>query len=107
MTQVLGEVASPGIYKFVPGKRVNDYIAGAGNYTIDAEKKEVWITFPNGTSKQYNRWLSNPKVKDGSVITVGLKKEEEPFNVTEFTKEVASIAADLTTLVVFISIINN
>ena len=74
MTQVLGEVASPGIYKFIPGKRINDYITMAGSYTTNAEKKEIWITYPSGKSKQYNRWLSNPKVKDGSVVTVGLKK---------------------------------
>ena len=32
---------------------------------------------------------------DGSVITVGQAEEREPFNVTEFAKEIASILADL------------
>jgi hypothetical protein len=44
---------------------------------------------------------------DGSIITVGRAKDEEPFDTTDFTKELASIAADLTTLVVFITLINN
>ena len=107
MTQILGEVVSPGIYKYIPGKRVSDYIAMAGSYTVDAEKKEIWVTYPDGRSKHYNRWISNPKVLDGSIITVGRAKEEEPFDTTEFTKELASIAADLTQVIVFIGIINS
>ncbi|MCS5639515.1 MAG: SLBB domain-containing protein, partial [Candidatus Marinimicrobia bacterium] len=87
MTQILGEVVSPGIYKFISEQRVHDYIAMAGGYTVDAEKKEIWITYPDGRSKHYNRWLSNPKVLDGSIINVGRAKEEEPFDRTEFAKE--------------------
>ena len=61
---------------------------------MDAEKKDVWITYPSGKSKHYSRWLSNPKVLDGSVITIGTKEETEPINKTEFAKEVSSIIAD-------------
>ena len=86
MTQVVGEVAAPGVYKFVPGQRIDDYIAMAGGFSMNAEKKDVWITGPDGQSKHWKRWLSNPKVKDGSVITVGRAKEEEPFDKTEFAK---------------------
>ena len=105
MTQVLGEVVSPGIYKFLSGQRVNDYISMAGGFTVDAEKKEIWVTYPDGRSKHYNRWLSNPKVLDGSVITVGRAKEEEPFDRTEFAKEVASILADFAQVLVVVTAI--
>ena len=70
MTQILGEVASPGIYKFIPRMRVNKYIAQAGGLSMNAEKNDIWITFPNGQSKHYNRWFSNPMVQDGSIIIV-------------------------------------
>ena len=102
MTQIVGEVASPGIYKFLPGKRINDYIAMSGGFSMYAEKKDIWITFPNGQSKHYMRWFSNPKVLDGSVITVGREEEREPFDATEFAKEIASILADLAQVVVLI-----
>jgi len=105
MTQILGEVTSPGIYSFVPGKRVNDYIKMAGGYTINAEKNEIWIKFPGGYSRKYRRWISNPKVQDGSIITIGLQEEKEPFDTTEFTKELASIAADLTQVIIFMGLI--
>ena len=104
ITQILGEVSSPGIYKFIPGKRMNDYIAMAGGFSMDAEKKDIWITFPDGKSQQYKRWLSNPRVMDGSVISVGLKKEMEPFDVTEYAKEVTTILTNLAQMVVVIII---
>ena len=106
MTVVNGEVVSPGIYKFIKGKRVNDYISMAGGLTVNAEKKEIWITFPSGKSKKYLRWVSNPKVTDGSVITIGLKEETEPFDSTEFAKEIASILADFAQVLVLVSAIN-
>jgi protein involved in polysaccharide export with SLBB domain len=105
ITQVLGEVSSPGFYKFIPGKRINDYINLAGGFSQDAEKQDIWIRYPNGKSKHYSRWWSNPKVLDGSVITVGLKKEEEPFDRTEFSKELASIMADFAQVALVLSII--
>ena len=43
--------------------------------------------------KGIEKFFSNPKVLDGSVIFVGTKEEEEPFDSTEFLKEVASIAS--------------
>ena len=92
--QVVGEVSSPGFYKFSPGGRVNDYINQAGGFSQDAEKTNVWIRYPSGKSKRYNRFFGNPKVLDGSIITVGRKKEEEPFDKTEFAKEISSILAD-------------
>ena len=106
MTVVTGEVVSPGIYKFIKGKRVNDYISMAGGLTVNAEKKEIWITFPSGKSKKYLRWVSNPKVTDGSVITIGLKEETEPFDSTEFAKEIASILADFAQVLVLVTAIN-
>ena len=107
MTQILGEVSSPGVYKFLPGQRVQDYIAMAGGFSMDAEKKNIWITFPDGRSTHYKRWLSNPIVKDGSIISVGQEKETEPIDMTEFAKEIASIMADLAQVAAVISLIGN
>jgi hypothetical protein len=44
---------------------------------------------------KYSRWLNNRKVLDGSIITVGRAKEEEPFDRTEYAKELTSILANL------------
>ena len=93
--QVLGEVNVPGFYKFQPRKRISDIIKTSGGYSQNAEKNDVYIRYPDGTSYKYHRWFNNKKVLDGSVITVGTEKEEEPFNHTEYAKELTSIIANL------------
>ena len=66
------------------------------SFTPDADVKNVWIEYPNGDSKKFNRWsLLSPKVKDGSSILIGKLKEEEPFDRTEYAKELTSIIANL------------
>tara|TARA_B100002051_G_scaffold276634_1_gene326389 strand:- start:21883 stop:24930 length:3048 start_codon:yes stop_codon:yes gene_type:complete len=93
--EVLGEVSVPGFYKFQPRKRISDIIKTSGGFSQNAEKDDVHIRYPDGTSYKYHRWFNNKKVLDGSVITVGMKKEEEPFNHTEYAKELTAIIANL------------
>ena len=92
---VLGEINSPGQYPFNSKKRINDAIRLSGGFTPDADQENIFITFPNGNSEKYNRFLNNPKLMDGSIITVGRKPEEEPFNRTEYAKELTSIIANI------------
>ena len=93
--RVVGEINSPGNYKFIPGQRVSRVIKNAGGVNPDADINNIFIEYPNGSSKKFSRWLNNPKVRDGSVITIGKKPEEEPFNKTEYFKELTSIIANL------------
>ncbi len=93
---ITGEVNSPGIYKYYPNMRLKDYINRAGGLTINAERNSIWVEYPWGQSKRMRRGiLPSPKVADGSVIIVGAEEEKEPFDKTEFAKEVASIMADI------------
>ena len=93
--QVIGEVNVPGFYKFQKGKRVNDIIKNSGGFTPNAEKDDIYIQYPNGTSAKYHPWLNNKKVLDGSIISVGREEEKEPFNRTEYAKELTAIIANL------------
>lgn len=93
---IMGEVNNPGIHKYVKGQKVKYYLNLAGGLGPDSDKKNIWVEFPNGDSKEYkNSIIFNPKIIDGSTIVVGKKKEEEPFDRTEFAKEVTSIIANL------------
>ena len=92
---IVGEVKSPGIYTFSPKSKVSAAIREAGGYTPDADLKNIFIKYPHGESRQYGRWFNNHKVRDGSVISVGKKPEEEPFDRTEYLKELTSIVANL------------
>ena len=62
--------------------------------TLDAEIDDIWCTYPNGKTIRCSKPFRNPKVLDGSIITVGKKKEEEPFDKTEYFKELTSIIAN-------------
>ena len=93
--EIIGEVNSPGFYKFVSSQRISDAIRQAGGLNPEANKKDIHIEYPNGRSAQYKGWYSNPKVLDGSKIIIGTKPEEEPFDKTEYAKELTSILANL------------
>ena len=82
-------------FKFVGTQRLKDAIRQAGGLNPEANKKDIHIRYPNGKSAQYKPWLRNPKVIDGSRIFVGKKPEEEPFDSTEYAKELTSILANL------------
>ena len=95
VVKVNGEVSSPGFYSFNKNYRVNDYIELAGGFSPNVEQQDVFVTFPNGESKKWSRWTSNPKVHDGSVITIGKKKEDQDFDKTEYAKELTAILANV------------
>ena len=105
--EIAGEVSAPGLYKFTPGIRVNDAIKEAGGFSPNAEREDIFIVFPNGRAKKYNRWFNNPKVLDGSIITVGTKPEEEPFDKTEYAKDLTNIFANLAQAISLIILAKN
>ena len=94
--KISGEVNTNGIHKYVPGKRLRYYINLAGGFNPEADKSNIWVEYPSGDSKKYSRWsFISPKIIDGSSIVVGKQKEKEPFDQTEFAKEVTTIIANL------------
>ena len=103
IVMIAGEVNSSGVHKFVPGKRLKYYIDLSGGLNPNADKSNIWVEYPNGDSKKYNRfsWLG-PKIIDGSIIMVGKKPEEEPIDWTEYFKEVTAILANLAQTVVVV-----
>ena len=74
---VTGEVNNPGLYKYIPGDNVKDYIDKAGGETDSSNY--ILYTKSNGeTNKVGFGWFSgNPTAFDGSVINV--TKEPPPL----------------------------
>ncbi len=64
-----GEVNVPGYISFKKNDSVKKYIRRAGGYTPFAEKRNIYIVYPSGTSIPASGWPS-PKVKEGSTIVV-------------------------------------
>ena len=103
LIMITGEVNTSGIHKYVPGKRLRYYLKLAGGINPDADKINIWVEYPNGDSKKFNHLsLLSPKVIDGSSIVIGKQKEEEPFDRTEFAKEMTAILANLAQTVVVV-----
>ena len=100
LVTIVGEVNSPGVRKFMPGKRLRYYIKQSGGLSPNAENKNIWIEYPDGDSKRYKHWsLISNKVSDGAVIIIGKKEEQEPFDYTDYAKELTSIIANFAQVV--------
>ena len=107
MIEVKGEVNNKGFYKYQPGKRIRSVIRNSGGFTPNAEKSNIFIVYPDGTSKKYSPFFGNHKVLDGSIITVGKEKEREPFDATEYAKELTSIFANIAQTISFLLLASN
>jgi len=79
---VQGEVNNPGLYKFLPGENVKDYIDRAGGDTDSSNY--ILYKKANGDAKKvgFGWFSSNPTVYDGSVITVTKEPPPPPSNST-------------------------
>ena len=75
---VTGEVNNPGLYKFIPGDNVKDYIDKAGGDTDSSNY--ILYKKANGETKKvgFGWFSSNPEAFDGSVITVTKEPPEPP-----------------------------
>ena len=76
----------------------------SGGFSNEAEKDNIYIKYPDGNSVKYHPLFRNSKVLDGSIISVGRKKEEEPFDSTEYMKELSAIFANLAQAIAVIAL---
>lgn len=101
---VTGEVNNPGLYKYIPGYDVKDYISNAGGETDSANY--IIYREANGNSKKvgFGLFSGNPRVHDGSVINVTklppppTETKGEPIATT--IKDVLAIVVSAVTIIV-------
>ena len=104
-----GLVFNPGVYKYTSGKHAKTYIKEAGGILKDAGDK--FITYASGRSQKIDFW-HNPKVYDGSVITIqpeppkDEEKKIEPLDMTEVMKETLTLITSALTIIVLATRIN-
>lgn len=104
---IIGEISSPGFYKYSKNIRLAEAIKNAGGLTQNAEKNDIFVTYPNGISKKYYPLRGNHKVLDGSIINVGVKEKDKEFDKTEYAKELTSILANLAQAISLIILARN
>ena len=98
VVEVTGEVYKPGFIQFFKKKSLKDYIEGAGGYTIDANKYHITIVHANGEI-EIKKLFRSPKIREGSTIIVQKAEEREPFDLTDFMSNTASLVTSLATVV--------
>ncbi|TFB11296.1 hypothetical protein E3V55_03980 [Candidatus Marinimicrobia bacterium MT.SAG.3] len=99
-----GALQTPGLLKYIPEKKSMYYIDRVGGFVKDADRRSVLITRANGrVDVGIKRFWWDPKVNEGDQIRVALKEKKEPFDMSVFLKETASIAASFATVIFVIS----
>ena len=107
-----GEVNVPGYISYKKNDSVKKYIRQAGGFTSFAEKRNIFIIYPNGTSIPVSTW-SSPKVKEGSTIIVsqrtlaGKEQVSGLETLTSVSSQVSSFATTLLSLSLLINQRNN
>lgn len=100
--RVEGAVNSPTNVLYREGAGLDYYIANAGGYARNADKGRVHVRYANGSARVKSKFLifsSEPKPGPGSIITVPMKPEGEPFKPTEFFASLAQIAASVVAII--------
>lgn len=75
--KICGEIQNPFSQPFIAGRRTKFYINNAGGFTDNADRKYVYVLYPNGSSGNTKRFLFfkiYPKVTPGSKVFVPAKK---------------------------------
>ncbi len=102
--KVTGEVLNPNGIVFKSGKSLKQYVNGAGGFTSNALKRNVYVKYANGTAEGATRFLffkSYPKIKPGAEIMVPKRAEREPITTQGWigiSTGLASVAAIVITL---------
>ena len=100
---ILGSVNNPGPVSYQKDLTINDFIAFAGGYTIYANKKDVFVIYPNGISRKKTRF-SSPKIIEGSTIMVSSSQlVVQPIGILAVSQQVASIIGSLATVALIIN----
>lgn len=102
---ISGAINNPGVYQYIKGQNVQDYIDLAGGYSINADKHNTFVTHANGSSEKVGIFNKNLKVFDSSNIEVLEKGVVEPFNLTAYVTNLTTIYTDILQAIAIVSII--
>ncbi|KMQ51291.1 Capsule polysaccharide export protein [Chitinispirillum alkaliphilum] len=105
---VHGEVNNEGLYGFVKGRRLNQYIDRAGGLSDSAQY--ALVTLPNGETNKHRlrRFSGNPRIPDGSEIYITKKPPKAPQpertgpSIAEVIKDTLAIITSAVTIIVLV-----
>jgi len=101
--RVMGEVLFPTYVGYENGVKLKRYINNAGGFSVQAEKKKVFVLYANGTAKSTRSFLGiriYPKIQPGSRIVVPEKPTEIQNKMS--TVELIGILTSISTMAALI-----
>jgi len=99
----MGEVLFPTYVGYEIGVSLKRYIENAGGFSVQAEKKKVFVLYANGTAKSTRSFLGirlYPKIQPGSRIVVPEKPTEIQNKMS--TVELIGILTSISTMAALI-----
>ncbi|MFM6936349.1 MAG: SLBB domain-containing protein, partial [Aquirufa sp.] len=105
--KLTGAVQNPLAVSYKEDFTLKEYIAEAGGYTVNANKKKMYVTYANGVSNQIRKFLifkKNPRIEPGSEIVIpafpeNRKKGLSPAEVIGLTSSLVSVSIAIITLI--------
>lgn len=105
--KLTGAIQNPLAVSYKEGFTLRDYIAEAGGYSDNADKKNTYVTYANGISNQIRRFFifkKNPVISPGAEIVVpknpaGAKKGLTAAEAIGLTSSLVSVSFAILTLV--------
>lgn len=105
---VEGQVNNQGLFGYIPGRSVSDYIDRAGGTSDSAQC--ALLTLPNGETRKLskNPVFNNPQVPDGSIIVIKKKPPQPPTerasgpSVGEVVRDTLAIITSAVTIIVLV-----
>ncbi len=93
---VAGQVLNPAAFQVEPGKRATHYLRLAGGLNDLADRKRIYVIYPDGTSERVRSgfWrLRGTRIIPGSVVVVPY--DVTPFFFSDFLRDTLSTTSQL------------
>ena len=107
--KLTGAVQNPLAVSYKEDFSLKEYIAEAGGYTINANRKKMYVTYANGVSNQIRKFLifkKNPRIEPGSEIVIPAYPENRKKGIS--AAEAIGLTSSLVSVsIAIITLINN
>ena len=105
--KLTGAVQNPLAVSYKEDFTLKEYIAEAGGYTVNANKKKMYVTYANGVSNQIRKFFifkKNPRIEPGSEIVIpafpeNRKKGLSAAEAIGLTSSLVSVSIAIITLI--------
>lgn len=105
--KLTGAVQNPLAVSYKEDFSLKEYIAEAGGYTVNANRKKMYVTYANGVSNQIRKFFifkKNPRIEPGAEIVIpsfpeNRKKGLTPAEAIGLTSSLVSVSIAIITLI--------